>query len=354
MESRTIPKAEGFLQRSLESRTRIYSRFEVVEDYYFPCIEQPHDNFKNGDLDVYESRQFYDEYERMFVEAVILTDNRLVKQIDITLEQWLDLKFRDHKKVDKEIIKEVVNTWLIQSYRKQFEEYMEIKRRRLEVNGINTDVECDPTNVEFSKWLASKFNNHKTMYWYIKNALWLYWKRGDDEVILTYNEVSDLEEEILREDTKIPEIFGIETDIFDFEIPLCKNSKNLIIFFKLMMVCSLEIYMDLRHMKIIRYEGLEDSDLKDEALKEKAILEGSWGHENREGENFCSWLKDCFKEEESSEDAWRNYSPNNDNDAIQVDQERFDNLEPIKGDDDDIGDLDDYLIPQDVSYYVNE
>ncbi|GKA54741.1 hypothetical protein Tco_0753690, partial [Tanacetum coccineum] len=122
---------------------------------------------------------------------------------------------------------------------------------------------------------------------------------------------------------------------------------------------------------------LEDGDLQDEALKEKAILEGSYGHENREGNNFCSWLKECFgnhqeldyelmrkleeywwgkeEEKESSEDAWSNYSPNNDNDAIQEDQERFDNNEPMEEDDDnDIGDLDDYLIPQDASYCVDE
>ncbi|GJZ17980.1 hypothetical protein Tco_0554103 [Tanacetum coccineum] len=113
------------------------------------------------------------------------------------------------------------------------------------------------------------------------------------------------------------------------------------------------------------YKGLEDGDLNNEALKEKAILEGSWGHENREGKNFCSWLKEYFgnyqeldyehmrkleeywwgkkEEEESSKDAWSNYSPNNDNDTIQVDQKWFDNREPLE-DDDDIIDLDDYLI----------
>ncbi|GJX69564.1 hypothetical protein Tco_0305291 [Tanacetum coccineum] len=46
-------------------------------------------------------------YERMFAEVVILMDDRLVKLIDITLEQWLDLKLGDHKKVDKEIVEEV-------------------------------------------------------------------------------------------------------------------------------------------------------------------------------------------------------------------------------------------------------
>nr|GEV80646.1 hypothetical protein [Tanacetum cinerariifolium] len=55
------------------------------------------------------------------------------------------------------------------------------------------------------------------------------------------------------------------------------------------------------------------------------------------------------EEEESSEDAWNNYSPNNDNGVIQADQERFDNHEPMEDDDYDIGGLKDYLIPQDTS-----
>ncbi|GJV85030.1 hypothetical protein Tco_1524928 [Tanacetum coccineum] len=153
-------------------------------------------------------------------------------------------------------MKEVVCTWLVQSYKKQFEEYMEIKRR-LEVNGINTYVECDPTNVEFPKWLASKFNNHKTMDWYTNNLLWIYWKRGDDEEVFTYDELSDLEEENVSEENEIVEIFRIEMDTFDFETPLCKEFK------------------EFNHLLLIDvdwYEGLEDGDLKDEALKEKLSL----------------------------------------------------------------------------------
>ncbi|GJU36220.1 hypothetical protein Tco_1184574 [Tanacetum coccineum] len=169
---------------------------EFLEPSYMSCVEQPYDDLENGNLDIYEPRQCYDEYERMFVEAIILIDNRLLKLIDITSEQWLDLKFEDHKKVDKEIVEGVVATWLIRSYRKQFEEYIEIKRR-LEVNGLNTDVECDPTN-----------------------------KRGDDEEVLTYDEFYDLEKENLREGNEIAEIFRIETDICDFETPLCKEFKE--------------------------------------------------------------------------------------------------------------------------------
>nr|GEU88781.1 SGNH hydrolase-type esterase domain-containing protein [Tanacetum cinerariifolium] len=263
----------------------------VLEDSYIPSIEQPYDKLKHDDLNIYEPQQCYDEYKRMFAEAVIPIDNRLVKLIDITFEQWLDLKFSDHKKVDKEIMERVVATWLIQSYKKQFKEYMKIKRR-LEVNGINIDVECDPTNVEFSKWLASKFNNHKIMDWYIKNELWLYWKSDDDEEVLTYDEFFDFKEENLLEDNEITKIFRIEANIFEFETP-------------------------------------------DEALKKLYWMDHGDMRIGKE-RTFALGI-------------------NNGNDAIHANQEWFDDHKLMKDDDDDdIEDLDDYLISQDAPYYVDE
>ncbi|GKB06245.1 hypothetical protein Tco_0834478, partial [Tanacetum coccineum] len=80
----------------------------------------------------------------------------------------------------------------------------------------------------------------------------------DDEEVLTDEELSDIEEENLSEEDEIAKIFRIEIDIFHFETPL----------------------------------WLEDSEVKDEALINKAILEGP---------------KEV--EEESSEDAWSHYSP---------------------------------------------
>nr|GEW31216.1 zf-BED domain-containing protein [Tanacetum cinerariifolium] len=212
---------------------------------------------------------------------------------------------------------------------------MEIKRR-LEIDGLNTDVEFDPTNVEFAKWLASTYNNHKPMDRYTKNALWLYWKK-----------------EILR----------IETDIILFETPLCKEFKE----FNHLLQIDVDVLIgDQPRFKTYKeykntcmsyfqdyewYEGLEDGGFKDETLKEKVILEGLWGHENRKGNNFCPWLKESFgnyreldyesmlkleeywwgkkEEEELSEDAWSNYLPNDE-------------------------DIDDYLIPKDAPYYVDE
>ncbi|GKC30335.1 hypothetical protein Tco_1037629 [Tanacetum coccineum] len=136
----------------------------VVKDFYFPCIEQPHDNLTNDDLDVYEPRICYDENEQIYVGVTILINKRLVRLIDITVEQWLDLKFGDHKKVDKEIMEEVVSSWLIRSHRKQFEEY--------------TNVKCDQSNVV------------------------------DDEEVLTEEELFDLEEEKVSEGKTEEELIG--------------------------------------------------------------------------------------------------------------------------------------------------
>ncbi|GKE37483.1 hypothetical protein Tco_1460888, partial [Tanacetum coccineum] len=69
------------------------------------------------------------------------------------------------------------------------------------------------------------------------------------------------------------------------------------------------------------------------------------------------YLRGKKDDEESSEDSWSNNLPNDDNDdndAIQANQEWFDDHEPMEGDDDDIGDLADYLIPQDAFYYIDE
>ncbi|GJZ27602.1 hypothetical protein Tco_0572249 [Tanacetum coccineum] len=208
--------------------------------------------------------------------------------------------------------------------------------------------------------------------------------RGDDEEVLTDVELSDLKEENLNEDTEIAELFRIETDIFNFETPLCKAFKEFNYLLKIYVdvadrpwldygpwmepcddiehVCK-PIHFKSGHAKwptynwkkekycnegdlpgMIQigemiyfkdyewYEGLEDGELKDEALINKAILEGQ------------------KKVEEESNHAGKT----NDDDTVQADQGWFDNHEPMENYDDDIGDLDDYLIPNEGPYYVDE
>ncbi|GJT12002.1 VIER F-box protein 2 [Tanacetum coccineum] len=76
------------------------------------------------------------------------------------------------------------------------------------------DMGFDPSDIAFTEWLGSKFFNYKTMDHYTMKALWIYWIRGDDEVELTDEEFSDNEDEIA-------EVFRIDTNIFDYETPIC-------------------------------------------------------------------------------------------------------------------------------------
>ncbi|GJR05484.1 hypothetical protein Tco_0528468 [Tanacetum coccineum] len=81
----------------------------------------------------------------------------------------------------------------------------------------NNDMWYDPSDVEFTEWLASKIFNYKTMDHYTKKALWIYWIRGDDEVELTDEESSDSDD-----DDDVAEVFRIDTNVFSFETPMCK------------------------------------------------------------------------------------------------------------------------------------
>ncbi|GJS51565.1 hypothetical protein Tco_0624927 [Tanacetum coccineum] len=148
-----------------------------------PLYDKPQcDNLENYDHEVYEQNLCYDEEEKSYAEAVIFINK---------------------------------------SYKQQFNDYVEIKRKNY-VFEHDTDMEYDPSDVEFAEWMDLKFSNHSTMDWYTKNALWMYWIRGDDEEVLTEKELSDHEETYANEEDEIAEIFRIKTNIFNIETPFCK------------------------------------------------------------------------------------------------------------------------------------
>ena len=89
------------------------------------------------------------------------------------------------------------------------------------------DVNYDPDDEDISDWLASKFNNHKTMDSATKNALWIYWMRGEDKEVLTDEEL--LSEELYVDSTfddGVEELFSIDVDVFNYETPLCREFKE--------------------------------------------------------------------------------------------------------------------------------
>ncbi|GKD64026.1 hypothetical protein Tco_1306134 [Tanacetum coccineum] len=95
-------------------------------------------------------------------------------------------------------------------------------------------------------------------------ALWIYWVKGDDEVELTDEESSDDKDEVA-------EVFRINTNLFDFETPIWKDDGN----------CNggnlpgtYIVGNQLHYQDYEWYKALEDSELKAEALQNKAIMKG--------------------------------------------------------------------------------
>nr|GEX70707.1 VIER F-box protein 2 [Tanacetum cinerariifolium] len=176
-------------------------------------------------------------------------------------------------------------------------------------HGSDDDMEYDASDVEFAEWLTSKFYNHKTMDQYTRNALWIYWTRGDDEVELTDEESSDSDDK-----DEVAEIFRIDTNIFDFETPMCKAFKEFNYLLQInpdvltKNIDGFKTYEDYKddwiyewnkdvpwvHERpwtdtrvweeptLVRHYSLEDDKLKDEALKNKSIMKGMIDEDDKE------------------------------------------------------------------------
>ncbi|GKD66614.1 hypothetical protein Tco_1308722 [Tanacetum coccineum] len=124
---------------------------------------------------------------------------------------------------------------------------------------------------------------------YTKNALWIYWTRGDDEVELTDEESYDFDDE-----DEVAEIFRIDTNISLLKIlmdlkPMKNITKTGYNGHLEWPTCSWKddgycnggnlpgayiVGNTLRYQDLEWYEALEDGKLKNKALKNKAILEG--------------------------------------------------------------------------------
>ncbi|GJU69658.1 hypothetical protein Tco_1255917 [Tanacetum coccineum] len=68
--------------------------------------------------------------------------------------------------------------------------------------------------------------NYMTMDIFTKGALWDYWKLGSDEFEPINEKTFDLKETNRDDEQEIGEIFRIETNLFDYETPLCEKFKE--------------------------------------------------------------------------------------------------------------------------------
>ncbi|GJZ42196.1 hypothetical protein Tco_0589082 [Tanacetum coccineum] len=167
--------------------------------------------------------------------------------------------------------------------------------------------------------------------------LWDYWKIGGDEIEVSDDETFDLKEYWSDKEEETTKIFKIETDIFDYETPLCLafNEFNYLLkvdpYLLTKDIMRFKTYEDYKNDWIYEwnqectmewltyswredgycnggnlpgpyhignwlhyqdhewYKALEDSELKDEALRNKAIMEG------------------LISDDESSNDYWKRW-----------------------------------------------
>ncbi|GJY74504.1 hypothetical protein Tco_0478935 [Tanacetum coccineum] len=164
--------------------------------------------------------------------------------------------------------------------------------------------------------------------------------RGDDEVELTDKEFSDNED-------KVADVFRINTNIFDFKMPMCKAFKE----FNYLLQIDLDLLTkDIEGFKtyeeykddwiyewnidvpwvdekpwtdtgvwteptLVKHYSLKDSELKEQALRNKAIMEG------------------LISDDESCNDGWRKWEIHeityHDHDEIEYENETQDERQEL-------------------------
>ncbi|GJX75924.1 hypothetical protein Tco_0322735 [Tanacetum coccineum] len=158
-------------------------------------------------------------------------------------------------------------------------------------------IRWDPTNPKFENWLVSKLVNYKTMDIFTKGALYDYWKMGTDEIELTDDESSDLEETDHDDEQEIdPDIFT--KDIEGFKTYEEYKDDRIYEWKKDIPWVDEKPWTDTgvwTEPTPIKHYPLEDSELKEYALRNKAIMEGlidddnddESHHEADEREELC-------------------------------------------------------------------
>ncbi|GJR58515.1 hypothetical protein Tco_1500677 [Tanacetum coccineum] len=172
--------------------------------------------------------------------------------------------------------------------------------------------------------------------------------RGDDKVELTNEESSDDKDEVV-------EVFRIDTNLFNFETPMCKAFKE---FNYLLQIDPDLLTKDIEGFKTYEnykddliyewnkdvpwvdekpwtnardyewYEALEDSKLKDEALRNKAIMEGYIKDDDDESHNEREELCEAHELPVCNVRRYMmiKYSFNNDEKYVAVKEDEYDDL----------------------------
>ncbi|GKF22437.1 hypothetical protein Tco_0074759 [Tanacetum coccineum] len=165
---------------------------------------------------------------------------------------------------------------------------------------VDDDMGYDPSDFAFTEWLGSKFFNYKTIDHYTMKALWIYWIKGDDDVELTDEESSNDKDEVAEDDwiyewnkdvPSVDEKPWTNAGVWTKPTPVkhtCKPFNNKTGCLEWPTYSWMDdgylnggnlpgtyiIENQLHYQDHEWYKAFKDSELKDEALRNKAIMEG--------------------------------------------------------------------------------
>ncbi|PWA62191.1 hypothetical protein CTI12_AA364600 [Artemisia annua] len=92
------------------------------------------------------------EDERMYVESEVLFHKRIVRLMDISLKEWLELKYGDPEFAPMDDVKHIVTSWLTRSFKEQFNEFMDIRKKMM--RNTSFDVNYHPNNAGFFRLVS--------------------------------------------------------------------------------------------------------------------------------------------------------------------------------------------------------
>ncbi|GKA53709.1 hypothetical protein Tco_0747024 [Tanacetum coccineum] len=307
------------------------NKFKDLKNKSFDSIQKMFDRaFKRVNIFVDFRTDLVEDEEEVAIDVVPLAtkpptiklvkakygSTRLVEDMDLLL--WGDLKTMFESHVEDEIWKLMIYMLVEKRYPLTPPTITDMLNKKLQYK-VNAAEGVNAASEEVST--ADGINT--------KNALWIYWIRGDDEEVKIDDELSNPGDGNWIEETKIAEIFKNETNIFQFETPLCEAFKE----FNYLLKIDVDIltndiprfktyneykdawiyewnkdvpwvanmpwldYGTWMEPRVIRirdeiyfksyecYENLEDGELKDEALNCKAILKESMNMEEESSDN---------------------------------------------------------------------
>ncbi|PWA53409.1 hypothetical protein CTI12_AA444660 [Artemisia annua] len=67
--------------------------------------------------------------ERIYAESKVLFHKKLIRLMDISLEEWLKHKYGDPEFAPMNEVKRIVTSWLTRRFKEKFNEFMEIKKK---------------------------------------------------------------------------------------------------------------------------------------------------------------------------------------------------------------------------------